>query len=106
MMTATNSKADLATTIKQQVLNQMEATLDRVIPEVLGKGGQKLLKNVSVVKTTGKCSAIWQELDRLKAADKEPDLKGVKRIGARKRWNPHTTRIQYYRWKHARDANK
>lgn len=60
------------------------------------KAGSKLVPDAKV---DGKCAAIRHELDRLRAAGKEPTLEEVKRIGARKRWNPHTTRIQFYRWK-------
>lgn len=52
----------------------------------------------------GKCRAIWNELDKLVAAGKEPDIATVRKLAARKHWNDNTSRIQFYRWKQAHSA--
>lgn len=52
----------------------------------------------------GKCKAIWNELDKLVAAGKQPDIATVRKLAARKHWNDNTSRIQFYRWKQAHSA--
>lgn len=104
--TAANEAA-LAQAIKKQVIDRLEQTLDIEIPRAIRNALLKatpIRSEVPVDAPAGeKCAAIWHELDRLRAADKEPDLQGIMKIGARKGWNEHTTRIQFYRWRHARD---
>lgn len=101
----------LAQAIKQQVMDKLEQTLDIVIPREMRNALLKATPartphtrpaEVAISAPNGqKCAAIWHELDRLKAAGKEPNLEGIRKIGARKGWNEHTTRIQFYRWRHA-----
>lgn len=50
----------------------------------------------------GKCAQVWDTLDKQTAAAGEtPSLKDVQKLAKRKRWNPNTARIQYYRWRSA-----
>lgn len=101
----------LAQAIKQQVMDKLEQTLDIVISKEMrnallkatpSRTVHKRPADVAVTAPNGeKCAAIWHELDRLKAAGKETDLEGIRKIGAKKGWNEHTTRIQFYRWRHA-----
>lgn len=53
----------------------------------------------------GKCKAIWTELDKLAAAGKDPDIETVRKLATRKHWNENTSRIQFYRWKNARQMD-
>jgi hypothetical protein len=112
-----NPTAALAQAIKQQVLDKLEQTLEIEIPRALRA---ELLKGQS--RATGthlvpaepagthpimpqgeKCAAIWTELDRMVAKGKEPTLEMIRAVGERKGWNEHTTRIQFYRWRHSKD---
>lgn len=113
-MTNTAVEAALKDAIKRQVMDKLEQTLDIVIPREVRNAMLKAtparashLRPVEPAITAPqgeKCAAIWHELDRLKAAGKEPDLEGIRKIGAKKHWNEHTTRIQFYRWRHAQEA--
>lgn len=116
-MNKTSAQDALAQAIKQQVMDKLEQTLDIVIPAAMRN---QLLKATptgpaaptharlrptqpAVNAPTGhKCAAIWQELDKRAAAGKETSLEEIRTIGEKKRWNENTTRIQYYRWRHAR----
>lgn len=110
----------LVQAIRQEVLDSLEQTLDIVIPRA--KRNELLKGTVSssraLVHTRPaapavtevhmpqgeKCAAIWHELDKRTAAGKETSLEDIRNIGVKKGWNEHTTRIQYYRWKHAQEA--
>lgn len=104
----------LAQAIKQQVMDKLEQTLDIVIPREMRNAllkatpvrtPHKRPAEVALTAPNGeKCAAIWHELDKRKAAGKDTTLDEIRSIGAKKGWNEHTTRIQFYRWRHAQTA--
>lgn len=115
-MNLNQANAVLAQAIKQHVLQTLEQTLDIEIPRALrnqlldpttvAKPGTHLRPvqpAVAVIKAPQgeKCAAIWNALDRMVAKGKEPSLEDIRKVGERKGWNEHTTRIQFYRWRHA-----
>lgn len=107
--------AALAQAIKRQVMDKLENTLDIEIPRAMRNA---LLKASPTPRTAPasaeadvhmpdgeKCAAIWHELDRLAAAGKPTNLANIRKIGERKGWNAHTTRIQFYKWRAAQAAH-
>lgn len=113
-VTHTRPKVDaaLAQALKQQIMDKLENTLDIEIPRAMRNA---LLKASPVppratsedahMPDGEKCAAIWHELDRLKAAGKPTNLANIRKIGERKGWNAHTTRIQFYKWRSAQTAS-
>lgn len=99
-------------TVKRSLIEALEQTLDIEIPKALRealKADAARHRPAAPALTTrapGKCAAIWAELDRLRAAGKNPELDDVRKLGVRKRWNENTTRIQFYRWRHDREVGK
>lgn len=107
----------LVQAIRAEVIDRLEQTLEIHIPKAMRN---ELLKGT--VRATPhlrpaapavtevhapqgeKCAAIWNELDKRKAAGKDTSLEDIRTIGEKKGWNEHTTRIQYYRWRHAQEA--
>lgn len=55
--------------------------------------------SIRLPKEGGLCAAVWIELDKVHAKKGTPTLKEALKIGARKKWNPNNTRVEYYAWR-------
>uniref|UniRef100_A0AAU7B8W5 Uncharacterized protein n=1 Tax=Pseudomonas phage BL5 TaxID=3109218 RepID=A0AAU7B8W5_9VIRU len=47
----------------------------------------------------GRCAAVWEELDRLRAEDDVPMLSDIMKVGRQRKWNENNTRVEYYQWR-------
>lgn len=50
-------------------------------------------------KAGGRCAAVWDELDRLRAEDDVPMLSDIMKVGRQRKWNENNTRVEYYQWR-------
>lgn len=98
-------QVNMTKVITQKVLQQLAVEVPKAVEGAL-RVVQMETRKVQVAQpvgpiSEGKCKAIWTELDKLVAAGKDPDIDMVRKLAARKHWNDNTSRIQFYRWKHA-----
>lgn len=98
---------DMTKVITEKVLQQLAAELPKAVDNALRVIQMETRKGPVTVGpiSEGKCRAIWTELDKVVASGKEPDIATVRKLAARKHWNDNTSRIQFYRWKHAHAAS-
>jgi ribosomal protein L12E/L44/L45/RPP1/RPP2 len=47
----------------------------------------------------GRCAAVWDELDRLRAENDVPMLSDIMKVGRQRKWNENNTRVEYYQWR-------
>lgn len=100
-------------TIKGQVFDLLEQTLDIAIPKAVREAlkvqpatphAQPAPVQASEVKRPapgGRCAAVWDALDQMRAKGKHPKLEDIQKVAGRHRWNENNTRIEFYRWRHA-----
>lgn len=101
-MKATNMTKQITDKVLQQLAAELPKAVDNAL-RVIHMETRKMPVTVGPI-SEGKCKAIWTELDKLVAAGKDPDIETVRKLAARKHWNDNTSRIQFYRWKHAHSS--
>lgn len=120
-MNRMNKNAVLGSTlqavVRQQLLESLENTLTIKLPKLVRAALKESAKatvhapraaakpaTLPAVKRPqlgGKCAAVWDECDHMLAAGTTPTLELIRKVGAKKHWNPNNTRIEFYRWRAA-----
>lgn len=111
--------AVLQRTIEANVLEQLQEPLAKIVHSSVRKGivaasqtpptANDPTEPVAQVNarpaSDGICGKVWDTLDKTtKEKGEAPTLQEVQKLAKRKRWNPNTARVQYYRWRSAQSA--
>ena len=110
---ATSTRAPAAGEAADRALKtlrrQLRDAVDQVITTALDVShGQTKVVNMAVLAnqiarpaTGGRCAAVWDQLDKVRAQAKGgvPSLGDVRKLAKKHHWNENNARIEYYRWR-------
>lgn len=104
----------LEETVTTEVMKRLGAPLQAVVHDAVAEAivaashvGDQPVKAVQAAqdddphrpRAGGRCAAVWDELDRLRAEDDVPMLSDIMKVGRQRKWNENNTRVEYYQWR-------